>query len=300
MQQQLDAYLEHLRSERQMSLHTLDGYRRDLLKILALCDKAEIASWVDLDGRTLRSFVARLHAQGQASRSLARLLSAVRGLYQYLNREGLCRHDPATGLAPPKRERRLPRTLDADRAQQLLDGAVEDDFIARRDQAILELFYSSGLRLAELVSLDLDGLDLPAGLVRVRGKGNKVRELPVGSKARDALQQWLSLRALSNPGDGAVFVSQQGRRLGPRAVQLRVRQAGVRELGQHLHPHMLRHSFASHMLESSQDLRAVQELLGHADIATTQIYTHLDFQHLAKVYDAAHPRAKRRTGDNES
>ncbi|MBD9483090.1 tyrosine recombinase XerC [Pseudomonas sp. PDM14] len=299
MQQQLDAYLEHLRSERQMSLHTLDGYRRDLLKILALCGKAEIASWVDLDGRTLRSFVARLHAQGQASRSLARLLSAVRGLYQYLNREGLCRHDPATGLAPPKRERRLPRTLDADRAQQLLDGAVENDFIARRDQAILELFYSSGLRLAELVSLDLDGLDLPAGLVRVRGKGNKVRELPVGSKARDALQQWLSLRALSNPGDGAVFVSQQGRRLGPRAVQLRVRQAGVRELGQHLHPHMLRHSFASHMLESSQDLRAVQELLGHADIATTQIYTHLDFQHLATVYDQAHPRARRSTENDE-
>ena len=299
MQQQLDAYLEHLRSERQMSVHTLDGYRRDLLKVLTLCEKAGIASWVDLDGRTLRSFIARLHGQGQSSRSLARLLSALRGLYQYLNREGLCRHDPATGLAPPKRERRLPRTLDADRAQQLLDGAVEDDFIARRDQAILELFYSSGLRLAELVSLDLDGLDLPAGLVRVRGKGNKVRELPVGSKARDALQQWLTLRTMSNPADGAVFVSQQGRRLGPRAVQLRVRQAGVRELGQHLHPHMLRHSFASHMLESSQDLRAVQELLGHADIATTQIYTHLDFQHLANVYDKAHPRAKRSTENDE-
>jgi len=190
----------------------------------------------------------------------------------------------------------LPRTLDADRSAQLLDGAVEDDFIARRDQAMLELFYSSGLRLSELVGLDLDGLDLPAGLVRVRGKGNKVRELPVGSLARQALEQWLPLRKLANPGDGAVFISQQGRRLGPRAVQLRVRQAGVRELGQHLHPHMLRHSFASHMLESSQDLRAVQELLGHADIATTQIYTHLDFQHLANVYDQAHPRAKRKGG----
>ncbi|ERH52696.1 tyrosine recombinase XerC [Ectopseudomonas chengduensis] len=292
----LDAYIEHLRRERQVSAHTLDGYRRDLSKVRAFCEAEGLNDWAGLDTRNLRRLVARLHQQGLASRSLARLLSATRGLYQYLLREGLCRHDPATGLSPPKRERRLPRTLDADRSAQLLDGAVEDDFIARRDQAMLELFYSSGLRLSELVGLDLDGLDLPAGLVRVRGKGNKVRELPVGSMARQALEHWLPLRKLANPGDGAVFISQQGRRLGPRAVQLRVRQAGVRELGQHLHPHMLRHSFASHMLESSQDLRAVQELLGHADIATTQIYTHLDFQHLASVYDQAHPRAKRKGG----
>ncbi|MGE8503083.1 MAG: tyrosine recombinase XerC [Pseudomonas sp.] len=292
----LEAYLEYLRRERQVSPHTLDGYRRDLGKVLAFCEAEGLKDWAALDTRNLRRLVARLHQQGLASRSLARLLSATRGLYQYLLREGLCRHDPATGLSPPKRERRLPRTLDADRSAQLLDGAVEDDFIARRDQAMLELFYSSGLRLSELVGLDLDGLDLAAGLVRVRGKGNKVRELPVGSMARQALEQWLTLRKLANPGDGAVFISQQGRRLGPRAVQLRVRQAGVRELGQHLHPHMLRHSFASHMLESSQDLRAVQELLGHADIATTQIYTHLDFQHLANVYDQAHPRAKRKGG----
>lgn len=292
----LEAYIEYLRRERQVSPHTLDGYRRDLGKVLAFCEAEGLKDWAALDTRNLRRLVARLHQQGLASRSLARLLSATRGLYQYLLREGLCRHDPATGLSPPKRERRLPRTLDADRSAQLLDGAVEDDFIARRDQAMLELFYSSGLRLSELVGLDLDGLDLAAGLVRVRGKGNKVRELPVGSMARQALEQWLALRKLANPGDGAVFISQQGRRLGPRAVQLRVRQAGVRELGQHLHPHMLRHSFASHMLESSQDLRAVQELLGHADIATTQIYTHLDFQHLANVYDQAHPRAKRKGG----
>ncbi|MDG9759176.1 tyrosine recombinase XerC [Pseudomonas sediminis] len=292
----LDAYIEHLRRERQVSAHTLDGYRRDLNKVRTFCEAEGLSDWAGLDTRNLRRLIARLHQQGLASRSLARLLSATRGLYQYLLREGLCRHDPATGLSPPKRERRLPRTLDADRSAQLLDGAVEDDFIARRDQAMLELFYSSGLRLSELVGLDLDGLDLPAGLVRVRGKGNKVRELPVGSLARQALEYWLPLRKLANPGDGAVFISQQGRRLGPRAVQLRVRQAGVRELGQHLHPHMLRHSFASHMLESSQDLRAVQELLGHADIATTQIYTHLDFQHLASVYDQAHPRAKRKGG----
>lgn len=292
----LDAYLEHLRRERQVSVHTLDGYRRDLGKLQAFCEAEGLHAWSELDTRNLRRLIARLHQQGLSSRSLARLLSATRGLYQYLLREGLCRHDPATGLSPPKRERRLPHTLDADRSAQLLDGAVEDDFIARRDQAMLELFYSSGLRLSELVGLDLDGLDLNAGLVRVRGKGNKVRELPVGSLARQALEQWLALRALARPSDGAVFISQQGRRLGARAVQLRVRQAGVRELGQHLHPHMLRHSFASHMLESSQDLRAVQELLGHADIATTQIYTHLDFQHLASVYDQAHPRAKRKGG----
>ena len=295
MQDQLDAYLEHLRSERQVSAHTLDGYRRDLLKVLALCVKNAIAAWPELDTRSLRAFIARLHAQGQSSRSLARLLSAVRGFYQYLGREGLCRHDPAAGLTAPRGERRLPRALDADRTAQLLDGALEDDFLALRDQAMLELFYSSGLRLSELVGLNVAELDLPAGLVRVLGKGNKARELPVGRKAREAIEAWLPLRQLANPADGAVFIGRQGKRLTPRAIQLRVRQAGVRELGQHLHPHMLRHSFASHMLESSQDLRAVQELLGHADIATTQVYTHLDFQHLAKVYDGAHPRAKRKS-----
>jgi len=297
MQADLDAFLEHLRSERQVSPHTLDGYRRDLGKVLAHCAAEGLSAWSELDSAQLRRLVAGQHLRGQSGRSLARLLSAVRGLYRYLLREGRCQHDPAAGLSPPKGERRLPRTLDADRAQQLLDGAVEDDFIARRDQAILELFYSSGLRLGELVGLDLDCLDLGAGLVRVRGKGNKVRELPVGSKARQALEDWLALRTLARPADAALFVSRQGRRLSPRAVQLRVRQAGVRELGQHLHPHMLRHSFASHLLESSQDLRAVQELLGHADIATTQIYTHLDFQHLAAVYDQAHPRARRRKNE---
>ncbi len=290
----LDAYFEHLRSARQLSAHSLEGYRRDLNKLLAYCEREQILDWSALQSRHLRQLVGELHRQGQSSRSLARLLSSVRGLYRYLNQERLCEHDPATGLSAPRGERRLPRLLDTDRAMQLLDGGVEDDFIARRDQAMLELFYSSGLRLSELVGLNLEQLDLPAGLVRVLGKGNKARELPVGSKAREALQAWLPLRALANPSDRAVFIGQQGRRLGARAVQMRVRQAGVRELGQHLHPHMLRHSFASHMLESSQDLRSVQELLGHADIGTTQIYTHLDFQHLAKVYDQAHPRAKRK------
>ena len=298
MERQLDAYCEHLRSERQVSPHTLSAYRRDLDKVLGWCVKQNIGSWAALDIQRLRSLTARLHAQGQSSRSLARLLSAVRGLYHYLNREGLCDHDPANGLAPPKGERRLPKTLDTDRALQLLEGGVEDDFLARRDQAILELFYSSGLRLSELTGLNLDQLDLADGMVQVLGKGSKTRLLPVGKKAREALEQWLPLRAMANPADDAVFVSQQGRRLGPRAIQVRVKAAGERELGQNLHPHMLRHSFASHLLESSQDLRAVQELLGHSDIKTTQIYTHLDFQHLAAVYDSAHPRAKRMKGDD--
>jgi len=295
----IEAYLEHLRSERQVSVHTLDGYRRDLVRLAALCEKSSIHEWSALQVRDLRLFVARLHQQGLASRSLARLLSATRGLYQYLIREGRCRHDPADGLAAPKGARKLPRTLDTDRTAQLLDGGVEDDFIARRDQALLELFYSSGLRLSELVGLDLEWLDLKDGLVRVHGKGNKVRELPVGRAARQAIEAWLPLRATVSPQDNAVFIGRSGKRLTPRAIQLRVREAGVRDLGQHLHPHMLRHSFASHMLESSQDLRAVQELLGHADIATTQIYTHLDFQHLATVYDQAHPRARRKPGAEE-
>lgn len=297
MQASLDAYCVHLRSERQVSVHTLDNYRRDLDKVLAFCSKEGIADWAALDIQRLRRLVGKLHQQGLSGRSISRLLSAVRGLYRYLNREGLCDHDPANGLAPPKSERRLPKTLDTDRTLQLLDGALEDDFLARRDQAILELFYSSGLRLSELTGLDVTQLDLAEGLMQVHGKGSKTRVLPVGRKAREALQAWLPLRALSQPADDAVFVSQQGRRLGPRAIQLRVKAAGERELGQNLHPHMLRHSFASHLLESSQDLRAVQEMLGHADIATTQIYTHLDFQHLATVYDSAHPRAKRKGGE---
>ncbi|KQB51688.1 recombinase XerC [Pseudomonas endophytica] len=296
MERQLDAYCTHLRSERQVSDHTLQAYRRDLNKVLAFCVKESIATWSALDIQRLRQLVSRLHQQGQSSRSISRLLSAVRGLYQYLNREGLCDHDPANGLSPPKGERRLPKTLDTDRTLQLLEGAVEDDFLALRDQAILELFYSSGLRLSELTGLNLDQLDLADGLVEVLGKGSKTRVLPVGRKAREALLAWLPLRGLANPPDDAVFVSQRGARLGPRAIQLRVKAAGERELGQNLHPHMLRHSFASHLLESSQDLRAVQELLGHADIKTTQIYTHLDFQHLASVYDSAHPRAKRSKG----
>ncbi|WP_093397828.1 tyrosine recombinase XerC [Halopseudomonas xinjiangensis] len=301
MQASLDAFGEHLRSERQVSPHTLDAYRRDLATLLTYLEQNGVHRWDAVDTQTLRSFVGRQHQSGQSGRSLQRLLSSVRAFYRYLIRERVCRHNPAADLRAPKSPRKLPKTLDADLAGSLLDQAgvpngEDDDWLRTRDAAMLELFYSSGLRLSELAGLSMHDLDLREGEVRVLGKGSKTRVLPVGRKAREALQQWLALRPAVAAADQPVFVGRQGRRLTPRAIQLRVRRSGVQSIGQHVHPHMLRHSFASHMLESSGDLRAVQELLGHADIGTTQIYTHLDFQHLAQVYDQAHPRSKRKNG----
>ena len=294
MHVQLAAFLQYLEAERQVSTHTLSAYRSDLAKVLAFSKRQQLNSWKDLQVAHVRELVAELDAGGLVGRSIARLLSALRGFYAYLVREGVCLHDPAAGIRPPKGARKLPKVLDVDRAQQLLDSPVADDFAACRDHAILELFYSSGLRLSELVGLNLADIDLQQGLVLVLGKGNKQRMLPVGSKAVAAIQQWLVAREQVQSSDQALFIGVRGRRMSPQLVRERVRQAGARELGQHLHPHMLRHSFASHILESSHDLRAVQELLGHADISTTQIYTHLDFQHLAQVYDQAHPRARRK------
>lgn len=294
MKADLEAYMAHLRYERQVSVHTLDGYQRDLDKLWQHAERLQLQHWGDLTSASLRQLVSQLHAKGLSGRSLARFLSAVRGFYRYLLAQERCQQDPARGLAPPKGLRKLPKVLETDRAMQLLDAKVPDDFLARRDHAMLELFYSSGLRLSELVELDLDKLDLAQGLVQVNGKGNKARVVPVGRKAREALARWLSLRLLATPQDRAVFISHRGKRLTQRAVQLRVKAFAAQTLGQHLHPHMLRHSFASHLLESSQDLRAVQELLGHADISSTQIYTHLDFQYMAKIYDQTHPRAKRK------
>ncbi len=294
MQVQLAAYIDYLQAERQVSAHTLSAYRSDLLKVLEFAQQQQLPTWQALQVAHMRQLVAVLHKGGLSGRSIARLLSAVRGLYAYLLRESFCRHDPAAGIRPPKGPRKLPKVLDVDRAQQLLDSPVADDFSACRDHAILELLYSSGLRLSELVGLNLTDIDLAQGLVLVLGKGNKQRMLPVGSKAIAAIEHWLTVREQVPPQEPALFIGVRGRRMSPQLVRERVRQAGARDLGQHLHPHMLRHSFASHMLESSHDLRAVQELLGHADISTTQIYTHLDFQHLAQVYDQAHPRAKRK------
>ncbi|GAA6132971.1 tyrosine recombinase XerC [Halopseudomonas sabulinigri] len=290
----IDAFLRHLRTERQLSPRTLEAYAHDLHQVLLFRQQRQLSDWNQLSAQQLRHYVAQQHQQGLSPRSLQRQLSAIRSFYRYLLRERRCQLNPALDLRAPKVGKKLPKTLDADLAGRLLDDNGDPDWLQVRDQAMLELFYSSGLRLAELAGLDVADLDLQQGEVRVIGKGNKTRLLPVGRMARAALQSWLAVRPALPGAAQPVFVSQRGTQLTPRAIQLRVRRRGVERIGQHLHPHMLRHSFASHMLESSGDLRAVQELLGHADISTTQIYTHLDFQHLAQVYDKAHPRAKRK------
>ncbi|MFI4890145.1 MAG: tyrosine recombinase XerC [Steroidobacterales bacterium] len=293
----VERFLEHLRTERQVSGHTIAAYRQDLQSLVAHCERRALATWDDLGNVEIRAFAAAQHASGLSPRSIQRRLSAARTFFGYLAREGAGRANPAVDVRAPKAKKRLPATLDADQMARLLAFRVHDALSAR-DKAIMELFYSSGLRLSELVGLDLGDVDLADRTVRVLGKGAKTRIVPVGRHAIDALRAWLAERAKmvrTSSGQAALFVGRGGRRLAVRAVQLRVgawaRRAG---LSMHVHPHMFRHSFATHLLESSGNLRAVQELLGHADIGTTQIYTHLDFQHLAKVYDAAHPRARRR------
>jgi len=284
----IEDYLSHLQVERRMSPHTLDGYRRDLEALVAWAP-GDIAQLKEAD---VRAFVAAEHRRGLSPKSLQRRLSAVRSFYRWLLRHGRIAANPADGIRAPKAPRKLPQVLDPDEAKALVEVPT-DAPLGLRDRAMLELFYSSGLRLSELCALRWRDLHLDEGLVDVRGKGGKERIVPVGSHARAALRDW---RADTHAGDDApVFPGRGGKPIGARAVQVRMRQLAQRQgLFKRVHPHLLRHSFASHVLESSGDLRGVQELLGHADISTTQIYTHLDFGHLAKVYDAAHPRAKRR------
>ncbi len=295
MQVQLDAFAEHLRSERHYSPHTLDNYLRDLGKLKEYCEAQGIHHWHALTANDLRHFAATQHRKGLGGRSIQRLLSSARSFYHFLMREGLAKDNPAVGISAPKTGKRLPKALDADQMKQLLDP-TDNDWCGVRDKAIAELFYACGLRLAELVGLDLQDLDLNAAQLRATGKGRKQRQLPIGRHAMEALRHWLGIRNQhAAPDETALFISQRGRRISPRNVQLRLKQLSMlRGQSDGLHPHMLRHSFASHLLESSGDLRAVQELLGHADIATTQVYTHLNFQHLAEIYDQAHPRAKRK------
>ena len=294
-----DAWVErwftHLRTERRLSPHTESSYRRDLAALAAFCDRQGIADWPAIDNFHVRTFAAHEHRDGLGPRSVQRRLSAVRSFCNYLIREGVLRVNPATDVRAPKAGKRLPSTLDADRMTRLVE-LPPDDALARRDRAIMELLYSSGLRLAELVGLDCLDLDLADHTVRVLGKGSKTRVVPVGSHALEAIQVWLTDRTtIAKPGEKALFVGQNGSRLGARAVQARIARASRQQgIGVKAHPHLFRHSFATHLLESSRDLRGVQELLGHADISTTQVYTHLDFQHLARIYDEAHPRAKRR------
>jgi len=292
----VERFLAHLRRERRLSPHTASNYGRDLEALVAFCDGQGIDDWRSLDNFHVRSFAAREHRNGLSPRSIQRRLSALRSFFRFLMREGELAANPADEVRAPKAARRLPKTLDVDGMSALLGPPADDDPLARRDHAMMELLYSSGLRLAELVGLDLTDLDLADRTVRVLGKGAKTRVLPVGRQAISALSAWLADRAtLAAPGETAVFVGQGGQRLGSRAVQRRIdRMARRRGIDLKVHPHLFRHSFATHLLESSADLRGVQELLGHSDISTTQVYTHLDFQHLARIYDKAHPRARRR------
>ncbi len=291
----VDQYLYHLQHERRLSPHTVTNYRRDLAALTKYCKQQDIDKFSEIDGYHIRQFAADSHRKGMSPRSIQRRLSAVRGFFNYLLREGEVSSNPGADISAPKASKRLPNTMDVDQMARLLKITGQDP-ITVRDKAIMELLYSSGLRLAELVGLDLNDLDLRDATVRVTGKGSKSRILPVGRHAREALKNWLHQRAeFAAHGETAVFVSRRGGRLSPRSVQARVRYWAKRQgVPVRVYPHLFRHSFATHMLESSQDLRGVQELLGHADISTTQIYTHLDFQHLARIYDKAHPRARKR------
>jgi integrase/recombinase XerC len=295
----VERYLASLRQERHLSPHTTSSYGSDLAALIDYCGTQGLTAWAELDPQHMRAFAAREHRRGLSPRSIQRRLSACRGLFRFLLREASpdIRRDPAADIRAPKGRKRLPRPLDTDTMARLLEFRT-DDRLGIRDKAIMELLYSSGLRLSELLGLDLSNLNLPGREVLVLGKGRKERIVPVGRHATEALRRWLPERAaLAAIGEQAVFVGQGGGRLGPRIVQRRIaRWARLQGLPEHVHPHMFRHSAASHLLESSGDLRSVQEFLGHANLSTTQVYTHLDFQHLARIYDAAHPRARKKKG----
>lgn len=291
-------FLHYLRVERQLSPHTLKNYRRDLETLQAELSRTRHERWDLLTEPVLRRAIAGLHGQGQSGRSLQRLLSAVRSFYRFLAREGWVTSNPALAVQAPRAGRRLPQTLDTEQVSALLE--VEGDTpLDIRDRAMMELIYSSGLRVSELVGIDMRDIDLADASLVVTGKGNKMRQLPIGRLAVKAIRLWLDARqGIVALGETALFVGQRGTRLTTRAVEQRLRKRGEQQGTQgRVYPHRLRHSFASHLLESSGDLRAVQELLGHANISTTQIYTHLDFQHLMEVYEQAHPRARQKTDD---
>jgi integrase/recombinase XerC len=288
----LAAYLAHLANERGLSPLTCENYARDIRSLLELAGTTSLS---DLKATHIRRFVATLHGKGIGGKSIARMLSAWRGFFSYLSRRHGIDNNPCIGMRAPKSEKSLPHALSPEQAGKLVE--IEGDgALAARDRAILELFYSSGLRLAELVGLDPAQLDLNEATVTVTGKGNKTRIVPIGSHAIAAIRAWLPQRDLLKAVDEtALFVGKNGKRLTARAVQYRMKSWAIKQgVAGNVHPHMLRHSFASHVLQSSGDLRAVQEMLGHANISTTQVYTHLDFQHLAKVYDQAHPRARKK------
>ncbi|WP_437611498.1 tyrosine recombinase XerC [Erwinia sp. V71] len=293
LQPAVDGFLRYLKVERQLSPLTQKNYAHQLSVLIALADEMKVTDWATLDVAQVRSLAARSRRAGLQPASLALRLSALRSFLDWLVGQGQLKANPAKGIATPRAPRHLPKNIDVDDMNQLLEIDLNDP-LAVRDRAMMEIMYGAGLRLAELVGIDCRHLDLASGEVWVTGKGSKERRLPIGATAVRWVEQWLTLREFFAPDDDALFVSSQGKRISARNVQKRFAEWGVKQgVNSHIHPHKLRHSFATHMLESSGDLRAVQELLGHANLSTTQIYTHLDFQHLASVYDAAHPRAKR-------
>lgn len=298
-QDPISHFLDYLRFEKRLSPRTIEAYARDLKSYTAWCEKHQLLPWQQVDQQRIRQYSAAQHRQGLSAKSLQRHLSSLRGLFAHQLKEGLIRNNPAEGVRAPKVRRKLPHTLDVDQVGQLM-ALPGDSPLQRRDRAILELFYSSGLRLSELASMQVSDFTADTEILRITGKGGKTRNVPIGRLAREAIHDWLSVRSeLAQLDENALFVSQRGTRISTRNIQQRIRQR-AREQGmpRQVHPHMLRHSFATHLLESSGDLRAVQELLGHADISTTQVYTHLDFQHLAQVYDKAHPRARKKKPTN--
>ncbi|WP_279051632.1 tyrosine recombinase XerC [Cedecea davisae] len=293
LQLHVDGFLRYLKVERQLSPLTLLNYRRQLGAIVYLGEEMKLKSWQQCDAATVRSLAVRSRRAGLQASSLALRLSALRSFFDWMVSQGELKANPAKGITTPKAGRHLPKNIEVDDVNHLLDIDLNDP-LAVRDRAMLEVMYGAGLRLSELVNMDCGHIDLSTGEVWVMGKGSKERRVPVGRSAVTWVEHWLDLRELFGPDDDALFLAKTGKRISARNVQKRFAEWGVKQgLSSHVHPHKLRHSFATHMLESSGDLRAVQELLGHANLSTTQIYTHLDFQHLASVYDAAHPRAKR-------
>ena len=291
----LENFFSQLKYEKRASENTLKNYQRDLKRLMLFCDKNNIQNWQNIQQSDIRNHIATRHRQGLAANSLHRELSAIRSFFKFLQKQKIITNNPVQHIQAPKGQKKLPKTLDVDQITGFLEAGA-DSLLEIRDLAIFELFYSSGLRLSELTALNQDSIDLnDKTLIVSQGKGGKSRLLPIGSKAISAIKNWLPLRRQITPeNQSALFVSKKGQRLSQRSVQLRLTNwCKKKGLSQQIHPHMLRHSFASHMLESSQDLRAVQELLGHSNISTTQVYTHLDFQHLAEIYDKTHPRAKK-------
>jgi len=289
----LAGFLAHLANERRYSEHTLESYARDVRKLFLLAAGAQLS---ELKNHHIRRYIAQLHGQGLGGRTLARMLSAWRSFFNYLMRDHRFRDNPCMGLRPPKAPKLLPHALSPDEAVKLVELPAATPLDVR-DKAMFELLYSSGLRLAELIGLEPADMDLESAEVRVTGKGSKTRIVPIGGPAIAAAKQWLAMRSqVAKPEEPALFVGKNGRRISPRTVQTQLRNWGIKQgIPTNVHPHLLRHSFATHVLQSSGDLRAVQEMLGHASISTTQVYTHLDFQYLAKIYDSAHPRAKKKT-----